>query len=115
MGNGTWTQAFDNGAQTGAGAYQIAPDAPASAQDTGQITFDFDVYSGDPALDSAAAYLGSYSYYGNSTEFSVTVDAATTATPEPGTTWLLIGGAMALTLDSVRGGGLKARRFANAR
>lgn len=91
LSNGTWTEVFNGSAQTGVGSYQIADDAPPSAEDTGQLTFDFDVYSGDPAEDSGAAYLGSYSYYGSSTAFSVTVDGQTSETPEPGTTWLLPG------------------------
>jgi hypothetical protein len=96
MGNGTWTEVFDGSAQTGVGAYQISDDAPASAQDTGQLTFNFDVYSGDPAVDSGAADLGSFSYYGSSTTFSVTVDAPATGTPEPATLGLLFGGALVL-------------------
>jgi predicted amidohydrolase YtcJ len=108
MGSGTWTQSFDNNAQTGVGAYQIAPDAPASAQDTGQITFDFDIYNGDPAVNSAAAYIGSYSYYGSSTAFSVTVDAPVTGTPEPGPAWLLLGGLAALALSRFRRGSVVA-------
>jgi hypothetical protein len=91
LGNGTWSEVFDNGAQTGVCAYQIASNAPSSAQDTGQITFNFDVYSGDPATNPSAAYLASYAYYGSSTEFSVTVDAPSATTPEPGTIWLLLG------------------------
>jgi hypothetical protein len=84
---GTWTEAFD-GVSQGAGVYQIASDpsiAVPGAQDTGQITFNFQVYSGDP-LSAAQIGDGSYSYYGPSTAFSVTVDA----TPEPATFSLLL-------------------------
>ncbi len=86
---GTWVEAFD-GVSQGIGVYQITTDpsiAAPGAQDTGQITFNFQVYNGDP-LSAAQIGDASYSYYGSSTAFSVTVDAA--ATPEPATFSLLL-------------------------
>jgi hypothetical protein len=88
---GTWTESFDDISQ-GAGAYQIVSDpsiAEPGAQDTGQITFDFVIYNGDPLT---AGQIGDdvYSYYGSSTDFSVTVASST---PEPATFGLLLAGA----------------------
>jgi hypothetical protein len=88
LGPGTWTQSFNSVSTTGVGAYAISANpslAIVGAQDTGQITFNFDIYSGDPSVGSPTD-LGSFSFYGNSTAFSVTV---TSAMPEPGTLWLL--------------------------
>jgi hypothetical protein len=88
---GTWMESFDDITQ-GVGAYQITSDpgiAEPGAQDTGQITFDFVIYDGDPLT---ADQIGddSYSYYGSSTDFSVTVASST---PEPATFGLLLTGA----------------------
>ncbi len=88
---GTWTESFDD-VLRGVGAYQIVSDpsiAEPGAQDTGQITFDFVIYDGDPLT---ADQIGddSYSYYGSSTDFSVTVASST---PEPATFGLLLAGA----------------------
>jgi hypothetical protein len=86
-----WTEDFD-GVSQGVGAYQITSDpaiAAAGAEDTGEIVFAFQVYAGDPT-DSAQIGDNSYSYYGPSTEFSVTVDAP--STPEPGTLELFLAG-----------------------
>ena len=80
-----WTETFD-GVSQGIGSYLITSDpSQAGANDSGQITIDFDLYNGDPL--GPGTYLASYSYYGPSTEFSVTVDAPApgSATPEPAT------------------------------
>jgi len=98
LGPGTWTQLFSATATTGVGSYAISANpalAIIGAQDTGQITFNFDIYSGDPATGSPTD-LGSFSFYGNSTDFSVTV------TPEPGTLWLLCAAAGVAALWRVR-------------
>jgi hypothetical protein len=98
---GSWTETFD-GVSQGVGLYQITADpsiAVPSAEDTGQITFNFQVYNGDP-LSASQIGDGSYSYYGSSTAFSVTVDAS--STPEP-STWLLVTlGLIALAYYRVR-------------
>jgi hypothetical protein len=93
---GTWPESFD-GVSQGVGAYQIVNDlgvAVPGAQDTGQITFNFAVYNGDPLT---ATQIGdpNYAYYGPSTAFSVTVDAPLAA-PEPGGWLLFLGGLCAL-------------------
>src|ERR1017187_952915 len=53
LGPGTWTQSYDGIgiATTGVGLNWILDPSLAipGAQDTGQITFNFDIYSGDPA------------------------------------------------------------------
>jgi hypothetical protein len=76
-----WSEAFNNGTSMGVGAYQIASNAPYGAQDTGQITFSFEVYNGDPTTTGVQIgdLSADYAYYGTSTAFSVT------ATPEPNT------------------------------
>ena len=100
LGPGTWTQSYDGIgiATTGVGLNWILDPSLAipGAQDTGQITFNFDIYSGDPA-SGIPTDLGSFSYYGNSTAFSVTV-----ATPEPGTFWLMCAAAGMAALCRVR-------------
>jgi hypothetical protein len=92
---GTWTELFD-GTSNGVGLYQITNNpgtAVPGAQDTGQITFNFQVYNGDPLKGAAQIGNSSYSYYGSSTEFSVTVDAA----PEPATFGLFLAATIAAT------------------
>jgi hypothetical protein len=99
LGPGTWTQSFDGTATTGVGSYKISADeslAILDAQDDSQGTFNFDIFKGDPAA-GIPTDLGSFSYYGNSTAFSVTV-----ATPEPGTFWLLCAAAGMAALCRVR-------------
>jgi len=94
-----WTEAFDSVSQ-GVGAYRITTDlgiAVPGAQDTGQITFNFDVYNGDPLTATQIGDLDGYSYYGPSTTFSVTVDAPAIVAPEP-RTWLLFGGGLSALL-----------------
>ena len=44
----------------------VEPDSHLGAQDTGQITFDFDIYNEDPSSGNGTD-LGSFSYYANST------------------------------------------------
>lgn len=81
-----WTEAFD-GVSQGIGSYQITSDpSEVGASDSGQITISYDVTSGDPLLPGSVD-LGSGSYYGNSTAFSVTVDNPTpnSTVPEPAT------------------------------
>ncbi len=100
LGPGTWTQPFDAISGTGVGSYAISTNPSLAiplAEDTGQITFNFDIYSGNPAV--SGAYLGSYSYYGGPTAFSVTVE---NPIPEPGTLWLLCAGAGMPALFRVR-------------
>ena len=89
---GLWTEIFDRSSK-GVGLYQITTNPGAAvlgAEDTGQITFSFQVYNGDP-LSAVQIGDGAYSYYGASTEFSVTVTGP--STPEPTTFVLLLGGA----------------------
>jgi hypothetical protein len=103
LGAGITTQAFDNGNQFGGGSYQISSDpllAIAGAEDTGQLTFDFDV------LDAGSNPILASTYSGDSTAFSVTVDAPTSETPEPGSVWLF-GAGLILT------GWLYSRRLAS--
>jgi len=92
---GPWTESFD-GISQGVGLYPITTDpgnAVPGAQDIGQITFNFQVYNGDP-LSDGVQQVGdaSYAYYGSSTAFAVTVDAAPSGSPEPGTFGLLVMG-----------------------
>jgi hypothetical protein len=97
LGPGTWTQSFDGTATTGVGSYQISSDESLAilyAQDNGQITFNFDIFMGDPS--AGGTYLLSDSLYGDSTAFSVT------ATPEPGTFWLMCAAAGMAALCRVR-------------
>ncbi len=92
-----WTEAF-GGVSQGVGAYQISSDhsvATPGAQDTGQITFFFQVYNGDPLSGGTQIGDNSYSYYGSSTAFSVTVDAppaAPATVPEPASLLLVASG-----------------------
>lgn len=94
---GPWTQTFD-GISQGIGSYQITSDpTQVGANDTGEITINYEVWNGPPgALGSSATGTGygDSTYYGPSTAFSVTVDA--TSTPEPGSFDLLLTGAAAL-------------------
>jgi hypothetical protein len=88
---GSWAQAFD-GVSQGVGAYQITTDlgiAVPGALDTGQITFNFNVYNGDPLTATQIGDLNSYSYFGPSTTFSVTVDTPAATAPEPGSALVL--------------------------
>jgi hypothetical protein len=87
---GSWTETFD-GVSQGTGAYQINSNAAPPADDSGQLTFSFQVYDGDP-LSADQIGDSSYSYYGSSTEFSVTVDAPTSSVPEPASLLLLATG-----------------------
>jgi hypothetical protein len=94
--SGVTVQPFDNGTMSGVGSYQISSDpafAIVAAEDTGYITFEFDVLDsgGNPIAGAAYTYTDD-----TSTAFSVTVDAPTSATPEPGTIWLF-GAGLALT------------------
>ena len=93
-GSSPWTEPFD-GISQGVGSYQIAGGAAANAIDSGEITFNFEVYDGDPTTGTQIGDLSQdYSYYGTSTEFSVTVDAST---PEPGSIWLFVAAGLVLT------------------
>ena len=97
-----WAQSFD-GVSQGAGLYQITSDpsvAVPGAEDTGQITFDFQVFDGDP-LSSSQIGDGSYSYYGSSTAFSVTVDPPSSV-PEPASL-VLLASALVKVLATRRG------------
>jgi hypothetical protein len=109
QGASPWTEAFSGVSQQGVGAYQITNDlstAVPGAEDTGQITFDFQVYNGDPVTGGIQiGNLGGYAYYGPSTVFSVTVESPPTA-PEPGSWLLFIGGLGGLL-------GYRARRHRN--
>jgi len=104
QGASPWTETLNGVSQQGVGAYQITNDlsiAVPGAQDTGQITFDFQVYNGDPLNGGVQiGNLDGYSYYGSSTAFSVTVDAPTA--PEPGSWLLFIGGLGGLLCYRVR-------------
>jgi len=93
-GTGPWTEAFD-GLSQGVGSYQINSSALPGDEDSGQVTFDFQVYNGDPAT---ATQIGddSYSYSGSSTDFSVTVESPSAVTPEPASLILLATGLGAL-------------------
>src|ERR1700722_17218619 len=83
---GIWAQSF-NGTSTGVGAYTIANGSQAGAVDSGLITFNFQIYSGDP---NTAAQIGdpNYTY---TDPFTVTVDSGTASAPEPGTGSILTG------------------------
>ena len=92
-----WTQFFDAATMNGVGSYQIFSDeslAILDAQDNGQITFNFDIFKGDPSTGGTS--LLSDSFYGDSTAFSVTV------TPEPGAFWLMCAAAGMAALCRVR-------------
>ena len=86
-----WTENFD-GVSEGIGAYQISNDptiAEPGATDTGEFTFDFQVFNGDPTNGGVViGDLSGYSYYGSSTDFSVTVVPA----PESSTMVLFAAG-----------------------
>jgi hypothetical protein len=91
-----WTEDFD-GISNGVGAYQIVTDiaiATPGAQDNGEITFDFQVYNGDPLLGGVQIGDSSYSYFGASPASSVQVDAF--AVPEPASLLLIASGFAAL-------------------
>jgi hypothetical protein len=79
-GSSPWTESFNSGLSTGVGSYRIASGAAIGAQDTGEITFDFEVYNGDPT--TSGVQIGDlaedYTYYASSTAFAVNV-----AAPEP--------------------------------
>lgn len=95
LGTGVTTQPFDNSNRLGVGSCHISSDpafAIVGAVDTGYITFDFDV------LDAGDNPIYASTYSGDSTAFSVTVDAPLTssATPEPGSVWLF-GAGLVLT------------------
>ena len=94
---GTWAEAF-GGSTLGVGAYLIAADAVLGANDIGKITFNFDVYDGDPL---GGTDLGSFSYVGRSTNFVVSVNAPP-GVPEPSTKDLLALGAGLLALIHFR-------------
>jgi hypothetical protein len=89
-----WIEAFNNVAATGVGSYQIASSAVIGDQDTGEITFHFQVFNGDP---TTSAQIGDpdYAYFGTSTEFTVNV------APEPNTA-LLLGGALLIAALAAR-------------
>jgi hypothetical protein len=81
-----WIEAFNNVVSTGVGSYQIASGAVIGDQDTGEITFNFEVFNGDPTTSTQIGDLSQdYAYFGTSTEFSVNV------APEPNTGLLLAG------------------------
>jgi hypothetical protein len=92
-----WTEAFNNGLSMGVGSYQIASGAVVGAEDTGEITFDFEVFNGDPT--TTGTQIGDlsqdYAYFGTSTEFTVNV------APEPNTA-LLLGGALLIAALAAR-------------
>ena len=87
-----WSQDFD-GVSLGLGSYQITTDPIAAvpgAQDSGQLTLYFQIFNGDP-LNETTQQVGndSYSYFGSSTQFSVTVDQVTSSAPEAATPQML--------------------------
>ena len=103
-GSSPWSQTFDGSSQ-GVGSYRIANPLAAvpGAQDTGEITFNFQVWNEDPLVDGAQQIGdGSYAYYGTSTQFSVTVDHSVSAAPEPASFALFLAGAGLLVLGSRR-------------
>lgn len=95
MPNTTWLVEFADG---GVGSYQISSNpllAIVGAEDTGQITFTYDVYDGDPL--NGGNSLGGGSYYGPETAFRVTVAGQTELPadlPEPASFLLLGSGAL---------------------
>ncbi len=97
-GSSPWSQSFD-GVSKGVGAYKITTDLGVStpgAQDTGFVTFNFDVF------DINLNYLNSYSYFGPTTAFSVTVDAPAPAAPEPATLLPVALGAALIVVRRIR-------------
>jgi hypothetical protein len=93
---GIWTESYD-GVSQGAGLYQITTDPSAAepgALDSGEMTFFFQVYNGDPFSGGVQTGDDSYSYYGPSSAFSVSVDAPAgpVPTPEPPPLVLLLVG-----------------------
>ncbi len=91
-GSGVWTNLFD-GVSQGVGFYIITSDSnQVGANDSGQITFYYNVTDLDPTLPGSVN-LGAGSYYGSSTQFSVTV---VDSVPEPNSLGLLLSGAAVL-------------------
>ena len=93
-----WTEAFNSGTSMGVGSYKIANGAVSGAQDTGEITFAFEVFNGDPT--TTGVQIGNvsqdYAYFGTSTQFSVNI------APEPNTAMLLAGSLLLTVLVARR-------------
>lgn len=102
---GLWSETFD-GVSQGVGSYQIVSDpsvAVPGAQDSGEITFNFQVYNGDPLNGGVQIGNDSYSYYGATTQFAVTADAPPQGAPEAATGLLMgTGLAMAAVTKAVK-------------
>lgn len=114
---GAWTQSFNDtpgsgviadatfGIGSGVGSYTISGNptvAVPGAQDTGQITFDFQVYNGDPLGGGTQIGASTYSYAGTSTVFSVTVDATPSPAAEPSSWVLLVAGCLVVARRGTR-------------
>lgn len=95
----TWTETFD-GLSQGVGSYRISDVAQVGAEDHGQITIDYDVWYGEPG-ESDSVDLGTGSYYGPDTAFSVIVDEI--PVPEPASFGLFLSGAAAIGVAAWRG------------
>jgi hypothetical protein len=94
-----WIESFDGAAQ-GVGSYLISGTAVVGAQDLGRITFNYDVYNGDP-MNGGSPVAQGLSYSGRSTEFSVLVTAPQTSVPEPPSLALLCAGLLGLVGMSI--------------
>lgn len=94
-----WSQAFDNGLETGAGSYTINTFEPLGASDAGQIVLTYDEYSvspNSPAFDP----------YTDTIATGLEVSAATSVlvgTPEPApAAMLLVGCALLASVRAAR-------------
>ncbi len=92
-----WVQAFDALNQAGAGSFAVDPGAVLGSQDNGTLVLNYDIYAGDPA---SAQYVGS-----DTVRLAFTVNVGESqsggdggsATPEPATILLGLGGILILT------------------
>ncbi len=89
-----WSQPFDNNAKTGIGRYQIDASAAAGANSTGLVQVTYDLYAVDPndsAFNPDTDLLAS----GNTLSVDASVSATEVVIPEPGSSVLVVAGALA--------------------
>jgi len=84
----TVSQNFDPTLLTGIGSFDIAPTAPFSAEDVGQIVLTYDVYDADPNTSPDANLL--FTDLVLTANATVTVEEPAT-TPEPGSFFPVVG------------------------